>query len=111
QCYRGFEAISMPNDPVRHESAIASACDAHPIGIEPTVFFQSSINTIHHVLIIFAAPFVHNTTLKVLTISGRAARVCKQDRIAFCRVNLKLMEPVDAVHSRRSTMDTQDQGI
>src|ERR1051325_5146870 len=111
QCDRRFEAICMTDDPVSHEAAIAATRHAHPILIDPWIFSERGIESVHDVLIIFAAPFTDDAALKLLTITGRAARVCEQHRVPVGRINLKLVIPIDAILPRRTAVNAENQRI
>src|SRR6266481_7618027 len=97
QSDRGFEAIGVTHDPVGHKAAITAAGHAHSIVIDPGVLLQRDVQAIHDVLVIFAAPFAHDTAFEPLPITGLAARIREQDGITFGGVNLELLVPIDAV--------------
>src|SRR5207253_8084425 len=108
---RGFEAIRVTDYPVSHIAAVTATGHAHPLLIDPRIFLQRRIDTVHDVDEILTTPFAHDSALELLTITSRAPRIREQDRITLRDINLKLMIPIDAVLSRRSAMNAENQRI
>src|SRR5205807_3576496 len=75
------------------------------------ITLQRCIDAIHDIDVILAAPFVDDTAFELLAVAGRTARVREQDGIAFRRINLKLVIPIDTILSRGPAMDAENQRI
>src|SRR6266498_2359547 len=111
QRHRGFEAIGVTDDPIGHKATIAAPGHAHAVLIDPGISLQRGIKTIHYILIILATPLARDTAFKLLTITGRAARVREQDCITFRRIDLELVIPIDAILTRGPAMNAENQRI
>src|SRR5438874_6347750 len=107
----GLEAIGVTDNPVSHIAAVAAAGYAHSLLIDPRISFQRHIDSVHDVDEVFAAPFADYSALKLLAITRRAPGIRKQDRVTFRGINLKLVIPIDAVLSRRSAVNAENQRI
>src|SRR2546425_6641142 len=81
QRHRRFEAIRMAHNPVGHEAAIASAGDAHAVGVYPRISLQRRADTVHDVLIVLAAPLIDDAPFELLAVASRAARVREEHGI------------------------------
>src|SRR5947208_2257623 len=93
----GLEAVGVADDPVCRVAAVAAAGDAHAVFIDPRIFLKSGIDAVHHVGIIVPAPLAVNTAFELLPVPGRTARICEQNGVSLCRINLKLVVPVNAI--------------
>src|SRR5580704_767865 len=108
---RGFEAIGVPHDPVGHVAAVAAAGHAQPVPIDPRILLQHRVHAGHYVLVIHATPIVGDAAFELLTITGGAARIAEEDRVAAGRVNLKFVIPVHAVLSGGPSVNAEDHRI
>src|SRR5260370_34093739 len=103
--------MAVTTDPGGWVTAIAAAGHAHAVLIDPRIFFQRCVHAVHHVEVVFAAPFIDDAALELLAITGRPARIREQHRIALRRVDLKLVIPINAVLTRRPTMYAENHRI
>src|SRR6266496_2056389 len=107
----GFETICVPDDPVGHKTAVTSARHPHPFLIDPGITLQGRIDAAHDVDKILAAPFIDDAPLELLTVTGRAARICKQYRVTLRRINLKLVIPIHSILTRRTAVYAENHWI
>ncbi|MNC24020.1 hypothetical protein D3C75_720610 [compost metagenome] len=99
----------MGNDPVGHESAIASTGNPQTRGIDIIVAFQCLFHTVQKILAISTAEVSPAGLGEILAITEAAARVQQQNRIALRRQRLHLMAVSTGNHRMRPAMDVQDQ--
>src|SRR6267378_5409528 len=74
-----LETIRVTGDPVRHVSAVGSACRSHPSGIEPAVAGQSGVETVHQIGINFSGPVFGNLICELLAVAEGASRIDRYD--------------------------------
>src|SRR5205085_5348372 len=93
------------------EPAVAAAGHAQLVSVNPRVLFERGIHTCHHVLVIHAAPVVHNAALELLAVSGGSARIAEEHCPAFARIDLELVIPVHAILAGGSAVDAHHHWI
>src|SRR5215472_1112723 len=107
----GFEYVSVAHYPVGHVSAIASAGQAKAAPVYPRIFLEDSVDAVHYVDVVFAAPFADYTALELFAISGRAARIAEEHSPTAGRIYLKLVEPINSIGAGRASVDAENHRI
>src|SRR6266404_506515 len=108
---RRLEHVRVAYNPVGHVPAVASAGHSQPVAIDPRILLQDRLNAVHHILVVFATPLAYDATLELLAVAGRASRVCEEHRPAARGIHLKLVKPIDAVHSGGSSVNAEDHRV
>src|SRR5438093_6026312 len=103
---RGAEARGVPDDPVRHEPAVASARHVEPLPVDP-VRFERVIDAGHEVFVIFAAPIADARGRELLPVRVAPARIRIEDAVAAAGEHLELMKEAVAVRRMRAAVDLE----
>src|SRR5262249_47443374 len=107
----GFEYVGVTHYPVGHVSTIASAGHAQASPVNPRIFLEDSVDSVHYVDVVFAAPFANYAALEFFAIAGRAARIAEENRPAAGRIYLKLVEPIHSIGAPRASVNTEHHRI
>src|SRR5216117_773801 len=105
---RGAEARGVPDDPFRHEPAVASTRHVEPLLVDP-VRLERVIDAGHEVLVIFAAPIADARGREPLAVRMAAARIGIEDAVAAAGEHLEFMEEAVAVRRMRAAVDLEDE--
>src|SRR5262249_24567110 len=92
-------------------STVAPAGNAKPVPVDPGIACKYSVDAIHNVDVGLPSPVQLHTAIEFFTVSGRAARIGEKHGPSASRVDLKLVEKVEAVHSGRSAMNAEDHWV
>src|SRR5437867_5565769 len=106
---RGPETISVADDPIGHEPAVAAAGHIEALWVDPAEC-EGMIDTGHEVVIVLPAPIADARLDEPLAVRMTSARVGEQHRIATPREHVELVEERVAVCRVRPAMDLQDEG-
>lgn len=85
------ETVRVADDPVRHETAVGPARDAHPVGVHPWVLLQTLVDEGHDVAVVHRAVFAPDVGEPgALAVAPRG--VAEDDRVSAGRPVLHLVE-------------------
>src|SRR5437660_367975 len=80
------------------KAAVAPAGYAQPVAVDPWIFCENRIHAIHDVFVSFPAPIHFDRALEFLAVTAGAARIREEYGPSARRVDLKFVEPIDAIH-------------
>ena len=105
---RGAEARGVADDPVRHESAVASAGHVEALLVDP-VRLEGVVDAGHEILVVFAAPIADAGSRELLPVRVAPARIRVEHGVAAAGEHLELVKEAVAIRRMRAAVDLEDQ--
>src|SRR5262249_28324316 len=105
---RRFELVGLGDEPFSQLATVADAFDSHALPVDPKIAAHGGADAVENVLALVSVLVAEDRIGEFLAVSGRAAVVDVEDRIAMCGENLIAEVEGRAVLSVRAAVNVDD---